>query len=103
MKRLGKYDLDKVKENPNVCRPLLVTFANQWDKRLILSSLSKLKGRRDNISISRDLSSEEVKHERELLKERYRLINEEGIPRDCIRIFNFTLQRKGKDGKWQEV
>ena len=101
VKRLGKYD--KVKENPNICRPLLVTFANQWDKRLILSSLSKLKGRRDHISISRDLSSEEVKHERELLKERYRLINEEGIPRDCIRIFNFTLQRKGKDGKWQEV
>ena len=103
VKRLGKYGLDKVKENPNICRPLLVTFANQWDKRLILSSLSKLKGRRDNLSLSRDLSSEEVKHERELLKERYRLINEEGIPRDCIRIFNFTLQRKSKHGKWQEV
>ena len=103
VKRLGKYYLDKVKENPNICTPLLVTFANQWNKRLILSSLSKLKRRRDNISISRDLSSEEVKYERELLKERYRLINEEDIPRDCIRIFNFTLQRKGKDGKLQEV
>ena len=99
VKRLGKFNAD----NANYRRPLLVTLESQWDKRLILSSLSKLKGRDDKLSISRDLSSQEVLTEKELLQERYRMITDEGIPRNCIRIFDFKLQRKGTDGKWREV
>ena len=99
VKRLGKFNAD----NANYCRPLLVTLVSQWDKRLILSSLSKLKGRDDKLSISRHLSSQVVLTEKELLQERYRMITVESIPRNCIRIFDFKLQRKGTDGKWIEV
>ena len=74
VRRLGRYDSERAKANQNFNRPVLVTLANQWDKRLILSSLSRLRGRKDNLSISRDLSSDEVKLEKDLLKERYRLI-----------------------------
>lgn len=103
VKRLGRYDSEKAKVIQNFKRPVLVTLANQWDKRLILSSLSKLRGRNDNLSISRDFSADEVRAEKELLKERYRLITEEGIPRNCLRIFDFKLQRKSNDNKWEEI
>ena len=49
LNRLGKFGTEKAIVNPNLCRSLFVTPAKHWDKRLILPSVSKLRGTKDSL------------------------------------------------------
>lgn len=89
LKRLGSYDTSR-------SRPLLVTV-NPWKKRLILSSLCKLKNYEHRVFLSRDLSSAELRTEKALLKKRFDLITKSGVSRKDLKLINLNLQQKIDD------
>ena len=89
LKRLGSYDTSR-------SRPLLVTV-NPWKKRLILSSLCKLKNYEHRVFLSRDLSSAELRTEKVLLKKRFDLITKSGVSRKDLKLINLNLQQKIDD------
>ena len=89
LKRLGSYDTSR-------SRPLLVTV-NPWKKRLILSSLCKLKNYEHRVFLSRDLSSAELRNEKTLLKKRFDLITKSGVSRKDLKLINLNLQQKIDD------
>ena len=81
--RLGKYD-----KSISCPRPLLVKFNSVMTVYSVLSLNSRLSalGEDTSVVIKKDLSKEERKCESLLLKERYRLIDSEGLDKQSIRI-----------------
>ena len=79
-KRLGKF------EDASKPRTIIVKLSNDWQKRLILVSLAKLKHYEKTVYVSKELSPNELPAENKLLKQRRELIDNGFPPRDlCIR------------------
>ena len=76
--------------NDTKTRTILVKVSNPWQRRLILSSASKLKTYDKPVYLSRELSREEATIENEALQKRRELINEE-IDKKDLRILDGKL------------
>ena len=96
-KRVGKYTPDKH-------RPLLVTMPSAFDKRLLLSSLARLKNYDKKVYISRELSPEERQLQNRALKAR-RIMIDKGIPRKDIKVNECKLYQRDDniEDNWNEV
>ena len=90
VRRVGKFV-----ENKH--RPIIFYVENSWDKRLILASLSKLKtyDSSKKLSVSQELTENELKAEKIALKKRYDLI-QAGVSKSELRIKNLLLYKKEK-------
>ena len=73
-------------------------MSNLWQRRLILSSASKLKRYDKPVYLSRELSREEATQENEALQKRRELINEK-IGKKDLRIRDGKLLIR-QDNKW---
>ena len=83
--------------NDTKTRTILVKVSNPWQRRLILSSASKLKLYDKPVFLSRELSREEATLENEALQKRRQLINEK-IDKKDLRIRDGKLLIQ--DNKW---
>ena len=86
-KRLGKFEEDASKP-----RTITVKLSNDWQKRLILVSLAKLKHYEKTVYVSKELSPNELLAENKLLKQRRELIDN-GIPPRDLRIRELKLYK----------
>ena len=84
--------------NDTKTRTILVKVSNPWQRRLILSSASKLKTYDKPVYLSRELSREEATQENEALQKRRELINEK-IDKKDLRIRDGKLLIR-QDNKW---
>ena len=65
----------------NKCRPIHIKFANSWDKRVLIISLSELRKYNKKMNISKELTLQEVQIENKLLKRRLELLQTGNINR----------------------
>ena len=96
IRRLGKFAPDSA-----LPRTLLATVGSIFEKRLILSSLHKLKNYPCKVFLSRDLSSTELEIEHKLLSRRRELLNSGVVPK-CLRYRDLKLSQY-IDGTWLDV
>ena len=82
-------------------RTIVFEVATKWDKRLILSSVAKLKTYKEKVFLSRELPPNEAKLESQFLKKRKELIDS-GVDRKSLRMKDVKLQLKNGDD-WQNV
>ena len=82
-------------------RTLLVTLTTECAKDQVISSTSLLKDYGKKIYISSALSPENLRVENELLKERRRLTQDNGMEPKEIRLRNLKLQIY-EDGHWND-
>ena len=82
-------------------RTIVFKVATKWDKRLILSSVAKLKMYEEKVFLSRELPPNEAKLESQYLKKRKELIDS-GVDRKSLRMKDGKLQLKNGDD-WQNV
>ena len=93
VKRLGKYDLDKVKETPNICRPILVTFANRWNKRLLLSFFVEVEMKREQ---STHIVRSRIPRTQTRTRVTERTLSPHNWGRNCFRILISRCNKKVK-------
>ena len=96
LKRLGKFEEDASKP-----RTIIVKLSNDWQKRLILVFLAKLKHYEKTVYVSKELSPNELLAENKLLKQRRELIDNAFPPRD-LRIRELKLY-KYEGSTWVQV
>lgn len=94
-RRLGKYQADKT-------RTIIVDIDNEWNKRLLLMSLAKLRNYHIPVYISRELTREEQHIENGLLKRRKDLIDIDKVNRKELKIQNLKLMQLD-NGIWKEL
>lgn len=88
--RLGQFKKDAKRP-----RAVLVKFTNPWTAHKLLANANLLKGSEYKVFLSRDLTPEEQRIEKMILKKRYELI-QEGEVRTNLKIRNLQLYRNGK-------
>ena len=97
LKRLGKYEEGK---RP---RTIVVNVSNEWQKRLILMSLAKLKNYDKTVFVSKELSPSEFLIENKLLMKRRTMI-ETGVSAKNLRLRDLVLyQYDEESGNWKKV
>ena len=97
LKRLGKNEEGK---RP---RTIVVKVSNEWQKRLILMSLAKLKNYDKTLFVSKELSPSEFLIENKLLMKRRTMIDT-GVSAKNLRLRDLVLyQYDEESGNWKKV
>ena len=96
LKRLGKYEEGK---RP---RTIVVNVSIEWQKRLILMSLAKLKNYDKTLFVSKELSSSEFLIDNKLMKRRTMI--ETGVSAKNLMLRDLFLYQYGEEtGNWKKI
>ena len=95
-RRIGTY-------NENKDRTIIVKLSNDWNRKLLLLSLGRLRNYDKKVYLSRELPKEEQLLEKDLLKKRREYI-ESGIPRNKVKVQHLKLLHyDDQSNTWDEV